>query len=210
MLHLGILAMTKKNISSILESDQFEQIQNLHLNMVLWKRKAKPTMLRFLKTLSENYKLNLVAEYSDLDSLIESVPTPADKKLHKGYLEFLYDLRKLSDLYKIATGFEKFFIRLQSVNEIQCPKFHRDYTNFRLICTYFGAGMEWIPNEFVENIDSKDEASLSSITRKVKSYNVTIFKGVKKETSQVKALLHRSPHDHNLSNRIFLKIDTMK
>ncbi len=204
------MKVNNKNIASYLESDSLDSIRNITLNMVLWKRKPKPVTLKFLKNLSEKHKLNLVTENTDLNSLLEKIPAPKDKQLFIGYENFLADIKYLSDSYKSATGFEKFYIRLQSVKEIQCPKFHRDFTNFRLVCTYFGAGMEWIPDELADDLDSKEESELKSITRKLNPFDVSIFKGVKKETAQVGALIHRSPHVHNPINRIFLRIDTMK
>ncbi|MEE4011904.1 DUF1826 domain-containing protein [Roseibium sp. FZY0029] len=75
-------------------------------------------------------------------------------------------------------------LRLDVSEDVMCPKFHLDNVCARLLCTYRGAGTEYVP----ENV-----AHESGRIRQVPPGGVAIFRGRHWTCEERTALLHRSP-----------------
>ncbi len=77
-------------------------------------------------------------------------------------------------------------IRLERVTGDACKRWHADYVDVRLICTYRGAGTQWI-----ERSTAAGEASVIETQRSLEVGAVGLFKG--RVLAGEQAILHRSP-----------------
>ncbi|HET9511917.1 MAG TPA: DUF1826 domain-containing protein [Sphingomonas sp.] len=81
-------------------------------------------------------------------------------------------------------------IRLEVVETDACRKFHADYVGVRLICTYVGAGTQWLTNDDAARLRRGVDAADLAI-RALATGDVAIFKG--RLWSEDAAIVHRSP-----------------
>lgn len=75
-------------------------------------------------------------------------------------------------------------VRLDVSDEVMCPKFHVDNVPARLLCTYRGAGTEYVPQE-----QQSDRGRIRQVSRGA----VALFRGGAWPGTERTGLLHRSP-----------------
>ncbi|WP_420414366.1 DUF1826 domain-containing protein [Roseibium sp.] len=75
-------------------------------------------------------------------------------------------------------------VRLDVADDVMCPKFHIDLVPARLLCTYRGAGTEYVP--------ASSEHDPKRI-RQLKRGAVGLFRGALWQGDDVTGILHRSP-----------------
>jgi len=75
-------------------------------------------------------------------------------------------------------------LRLDVSDEVMCPKFHIDNVQARLLCTYRGAGTEYVPE--------REETDPGRV-RQVPQGSVALFRGRQWPGEEMTGLLHRSP-----------------
>ena len=81
-----------------------------------------------------------------------------------------------------------------------CRKFHSDYNQLRLICTYVGSGTLWLPD------DTEKDIILGQDIQQIKTGHIAILKG--KLYPNAKPVFHRSPEIETFNEkRILLRID---
>ena len=107
------------------------------------------------------------------------------------------DIAGLSCRYAAVTGMRALHVRLAAVDGDACRYFHVDRLSFRLLCTYRGAGTQWVaPATQVEGGSAPDlTASLEAAPDKINAMQtgaVAILRGFEPRTGQ-NGLLHRSP-----------------
>lgn len=98
-------------------------------------------------------------------------------------------------------------LRLDVVTDDGCPRFHTDNVRFRLLCTFRGAGTEWLdPKALWTHVDERplDPASIRRLDRGA----IAFMRGAKDATPERPALVHRSPRwDGTGLARLLLVID---
>jgi hypothetical protein len=107
------------------------------------------------------------------------------------------DIAGLSCRYAGVTGLRALHVRLAAVDGDACRYFHVDRLSFRLLCTYRGAGTQWVaPGTPVDGATGPElTASLEAAPDQINSMPtgaVAILRGLEPRTGQ-NGLLHRSP-----------------
>jgi len=121
------------------------------------------------------------------------------------------DIAGLSCRFAAVTGMRSLHVRLAAVDGDACRYFHVDRLSFRLLCTYRGAGTQWIvPGTSFDGRAGPDlTASLEAAPDQINAMptrSVAIMRGLDRGTGQP-GLLHRSPPAHDLKNgRLLLTI----
>ncbi|MEY5009968.1 MAG: hypothetical protein RLZZ253_1107 [Verrucomicrobiota bacterium] len=114
------------------------------------------------------------------------------------------DIQELAERFARALDCETVRIRLHRVVDKGCAAFHVDTLSARLLCTYAGAGMEWVDepdvrrNELGLNGRSLSDANRAIVPdtsriRELKAGAVGIFKGRLWGDGSARGLVHRSP-----------------
>lgn len=99
------------------------------------------------------------------------------------------DMAHLVSLFVRATDSQDVDVRLETVRDDACRKFHADTTLARLVTTYVGRGTVWVPAEHAQEALRLQE-DYAGPTSEMPRFAVGLFGGV--ETSGG-GLVHRSP-----------------
>lgn len=176
-----------------------KRVVDAGVNLSLWQRPADKTIAAELSIL----------QASDLPDVRctttrESFDGDVCRLLQQQGLEpqafehWRADLRQLAALYFRTSGSREVTLRLVTTNEDDCRRYHFDRTNLRLLCTYRGAGTEWLSDEQVDRLAQSAGASNEDIIRfgepsQFSPFWVGILKGDAYPGNQGHGLVHRSP-----------------
>jgi hypothetical protein len=102
------------------------------------------------------------------------------------------DVLFLTRLFQNWVGAARFLIRLETVIDDACERFHTDNVRFRLVSTYRGPGTEWIPPNEAALAPAGLPLPINCI-RRLERGDVAVMRGARGATADRPALLHRSP-----------------
>jgi hypothetical protein len=107
------------------------------------------------------------------------------------------DIDSLVRRFAEVTGSKTVRLRLEAVDGDACRRFHADYTDLRLVCTYAGPGT-----------DIRETPAEEAPVKRIRAGDIALFKG-KLFPGNPPVLLHRSPPiDGTGVRRIVLVLDT--
>lgn len=119
------------------------------------------------------------------------------------------DIDSLIRVFGRLAGARAFLVRLEAVSNDGCSRFHADNVRYRLVTTYFGPGTQWIAPPYAADIQH-DMPFSSDAIRQLGAGWVAMMRGRKVETSEIPAILHRSPPlQGSRQPRLFLAIDDL-
>lgn len=111
-------------------------------NLAIWHRDIPDALSRALAGLAVAAPFTATAEdvpEQAVDALVAALPQPAP-------LDLLLDIRRLAIAFAtIADTGGAVRIRLEGISGPGCHRWHADAVGLRLLCTYRGAGTEWLP-----------------------------------------------------------------
>ncbi len=119
------------------------------------------------------------------------------------------DILKLASIFSQYAATETIRLIVESVHDVPCPKFHQDNVPLRLICTYVGAGTEWLENS---NVNTHADCCGGSLVRdksriqQLKPFEVALMKG-KLWPKNDMGIYHRSPKPQADQTRLVVKMD---
>lgn len=122
----------------------------------------------------------------------------------RGAERFLEDVAFWIEVYGDLFGAEQIGVRLCSLHEAMCPRFHVDRVLTRLVCTYHGPGTEWIDSVDVDRQRLGHRAGgvpdeQSGLIRRpdaiarMPTYAVGLLKGEAWPGNEGRGAVHRSP-----------------
>lgn len=111
-------------------------------NLVVWHRDLDPALAARLRALAEAAPFTALAEGEPdtaVEALAEQLPLAAP-------VDLLLDIRSLAVVFgRLADTDGAVCIRLEAIDDEGCHRWHADAVGLRLLCTYHGAGTEWLP-----------------------------------------------------------------
>ncbi|HMO05792.1 MAG TPA: DUF1826 domain-containing protein [Kiritimatiellia bacterium] len=132
---------------------------------------------------------------------------------------FAVDVTFLAGVFARIDGRDKVRVRLETLRDDGCTKFHVDFLRLRLLCTYAGPGTEWVPGAHVNRAALGQPAySIEEANRRIvpdpgmvrvaPTGSVMVFKGAGYTGKRGEGLVHRShPVRHAGETRLRLCID---
>jgi hypothetical protein len=191
-------------------SKTLKRIQDSNCNLAIWERKLSDSLLEYVQNLlyySDFRSLKVV--HDDLENLYHSLPLAEQR----GRLDFIEDIIMLFSLFRDATGFKNPSIHLTTISNMQCPLFHVDFNQIRLLCTYNGPGTLWLDEEnsdrshlgcghndhVVRNMEKIHEVGTGS---------VALLKGERYPGNGGYGIVHKSPEVPTGTKRLFLRIES--
>ncbi|PIO48228.1 MAG: hypothetical protein CMR00_05575 [[Chlorobium] sp. 445] len=202
----------------VLRANTFAELYGIHeahINLGLLYRSADTDIHRFLekwvetgfqqleRTLSaEKCKAFLSTQLADYRALDEV-----------GWQKFIEEVDTTTQDYAAVVGIDEIKFLLAIVRDNSCEKFHRDFYHLRLLCTYYGEGTEWTPDENV-NRDKLVKGTNADIIKdasriyRLRPFDIAILKGEYLPENKGKGIIHRSPSilAHN-GKRVLLRLD---
>jgi len=127
--------------------------------------------------------------------------------------EFAHDLATITRAFIRITGRFKVKLILKVVADDACERFHTDRYDLRLLCTYFGPGTEWSPDDNVNRKKlmggTNDEIIRDwSRVNRLQQFDIAILKGEASAANIGKGIVHRSPPvSAQKERRLLLRLD---
>ncbi|MBN7796086.1 DUF1826 domain-containing protein [Parahaliea mediterranea] len=199
------------------DPDALAGIYRDEVNLAVWQRQPDPSLAAEARWLLADQgfnglKLTLpTARLASFDRFLpglESCP------------RLRADLHLLSDMFSCLFDLQCVGLRLGALTSAMCPKFHVDRVTCRLICTYTGAGTEWLPNHSVDRgklgvasggLDDAASGLYPSprAIQQLAAGDVALLKGEAWQGNEGAGLVHRSPAVETGQPRLLLTLDAM-
>jgi len=188
------------------------------INICLVKRKADSALETFVRSL---------LQFKNEVSFVENIE-PAAFDFYRliphaahlpGYRKFCEDVAHLTAVFSDLFDLKRAGLRLRTLDHPMCPRFHVDSVTCCLVCTYGGAGTEWLESAYVDrsklggaSSGIKDEQSGLTLDPEalysMPSYAVGLLKGRAWEGNEQHGAVHRSPQVNPLlPRRLLLTLD---
>ncbi len=135
-----------------------------------------------------------------------------------GHRAFVEDVSALAELYANLLEPDALGVRLHQRSGPMCPRLHVDRVGLRLLCTYAGAGTEWLDDPLAERDllgpgsgGRPDETSGlirdPAALRVIPAGAIALLKGEAFPGNSGGGVIHRSPHDP--SPRLLFSLDAV-
>lgn len=195
-----------KNWAVVNNAKWLHEIHESDINVAILKRDIKVFNREISLLVSETTKIEL---HGSVEVLISKL-----KNKLKEYKLISKDIISLLLNFKEITRATSFKLLLTTVDTNMCRKFHIDNITLRLLCTYFGPGTLWLPEDSINRKALNGVSNNNAIvinennTQQVKTGDVLLLKG-QKYCATSNAVMHKSPiiEGHGLK-RLLLRIDT--
>lgn len=118
-------------------------ILRAEVNLAIWHRDLPASLAHGSRPLCDGAPFAAVAEDAPdaaLDALVAKLPLAAP-------LDLLLDIQRLAVPFAaIADTGGAVRVRMEGITGPACHRWHADAVGLRLLCTYRGAGTEWLPS----------------------------------------------------------------
>jgi hypothetical protein len=216
---LSTPANTNAGIPTISASDHPSVLADIYQdanNIAIWQRDLPPALKSDLESLLALARpLQIALSVTPENCLAET--TKALRDLGKSH-ELIEDISRLVALFCSLFELKHTALKLATIDQVMCPRFHVDNVPCRLVSTYVGQSTQWLPDQVVDrrklgrgNNGLPDE--LSGIYRHVgdiqqlTSGDVALLKGAQWEGNEHGGLVHRSPTPKPGETRLLLTLD---
>ncbi len=192
-------------------------------NLCIWHRQTLQPLSEALRELARNHEFFLRYEGWKSKLSVEEFLTPLATLAPSLRAQWAQDIAQLLDLFCEAAGSEHITIKLGTSTRTDCPVFHTDYVPLRMICTYAGAGTEYLAEHDVQRASLGQGAGCSAqvandrimkegaVVRRVDAFSVAFCKGATWPGNRGRGLVHRSPvFVEGMPARIKLTVDTIE
>ncbi|MCE0557448.1 DUF1826 domain-containing protein [Motilimonas sp. E26] len=185
-----------------------------HINLTCWQRSLVPNLLEYVAQI--NLQGVAIARSVPLDELAEALSRWLPEGA--GKIAFIQDIEQLAQMLDCLFDNPDIGVRLKTLSQAMCPKFHTDKVVCRLVCSYSITGTQWLENGDANRAklgrDSKgksDEASgLYAADSDVFSADVgdvLLLKGDAWPDNEGLGVIHRSPAINPNDKRLVLTLD---
>ncbi|WP_299458536.1 DUF1826 domain-containing protein [uncultured Microscilla sp.] len=196
--------------------DTLTEIQAPHRNLAILERTISVELQNFLYLLQKETQVPVIQE---------TLPVNRLKQILNNYLQQfrMLDTRGyqalIEDIYQLVWQFSQLVqqshikLYFAKIETSMCRLFHTDANELRLLCTYWGAGTQWVDNDNIHprfcgaSSNAERIKDLSKVLS-VKTYDVAILKGALHDHIATNAIMHRSPPLDKNQCRLLLRLDT--
>ncbi len=177
---------------------QFGVIHQPGMNLAIWPRTLDSRWDGLLRRLLRE-RVHAVAtlEPADVEWLLLTEfarlnETDADS------IELIRDIHHQARVFAELAGSATVSMRLEVINTDECRLFHVDRHRLRMLCTYAGAGMEWLGNLQVNRAalgrGSNQRVLRHGRPRQLAPGHVAVLKGEVYPGNTGNGIVHRSPN----------------
>lgn len=168
------------------------------VDLCLWERTLAPDLAAWLDAVVERTRVAFEERGTRLErrpwerAVAPLPPHPCRDRLED-------DLEGLTRRYVDLLGDVPLRVQLSTIDSRKCPRFHVDAVGVRLLCTYAGAGTEWLEESALDRERLRtcpaDEAPVmpGGRVRQSGRFDVTVMKGTAWPGNARFGAVHRSP-----------------
>ncbi|WP_142848071.1 DUF1826 domain-containing protein [Telmatospirillum sp. J64-1] len=186
-------------------------IRDEGVTLALYQRQPDPAILSFLRKAGAFAGQRGIIPAQDGSAAIHrlldatGLPDETERKL------LAADLEQLVGTFCGLTGASAARLRVDHITNDACRFFHFDYVALRMLCTYDGAGTQWLPEEALDRSGlGKGDNRLVCRDRRaiqhLRPWWVGVMKGAHWPGNDA-PLVHRSPPLTPGQSRVFVAID---
>jgi hypothetical protein len=181
------------------------EIRRPDVPLAIWQRPPpEPTGLQALLRCAP-FRVAVEEEAEDCAlRLAARLPAPLPPAL-------LRDIRWLAVSFSVILGRKRIQARLEGITGDACRRFHADAVGLRLLCTYAGAGTEWLPLFGAEAARAHDPGGAPGGAPgplRLGTGDAAILKGDAHPSAPGRGLVHRSPPMDGVPvPRLLLRLD---
>ncbi len=208
---VGVKQLSESFLSSVL-TDIYQEDKNI----VVWRRILSPELVLGLQ--------QHLREHSSIRLSMVVSPDRAADMLNEAFFrvrcrqELVATLAQLVDMFCCLFEQERVGLRLTTLDQAMCPRFHVDKVPCRLVTTLTGSGTQWLPEDGLNrsrlgagSAGLPDERSgLFESTEDIRQLtvgDVALLKGERWAGNENRGLVHRSPPVVSAEKRLLLTLD---
>lgn len=200
--------------------DTLLEIFRDEINLAVWQRPLATSVERFSDALlqcggqvAESHTLDVITDDSGNSAV--RMPRLAGAMSHlEGYADFVADVAHLVDAFACLVDAQIIGLRLRSLEQAMCPRWHVDHVPVRLVTSYAGPGSEWL----AEGQLPREHLGGPGIDRYARHVHgqalgvgeVALLKGERWQGNTGRGLIHRSPGVRQGERRLLLTLDWLK
>ncbi|MET1076979.1 MAG: DUF1826 domain-containing protein [Pseudomonas sp.] len=194
------------------EPEVLSEVLHDRVNLAVWQRPLPAPLQAFARAalhsgrpLAESRVLEVEqGRVWDLDRLLVA------QRTLPGHGAFLADLAWLLSAFAWLLDARRIGLRVRSLQQAMCPRFHVDQVPLRLITTYAGLGSQWLPEGSIDRQrlgDPLAEPSAPELIENSRTGDVLLAKGEKWLGNEGAGLIHRSPPQCVGQARLLVTLD---
>lgn len=194
------------------QSATLAEVLRDEVNLAVWQRDLSAEVEGFVNALLAQARP--VSEVLTLDISAQGEVQPfvllGQQAALPSYSAFSADVLWLVQAFACLLEAKRVGLRLRSLQQPMCPRFHVDHVPVRLISTYAGCGSEWLEEGSMcrERLgDSAAEPQDVQLIQQLSAGDVALAKGEKWQGNQGAGLIHRSPTPPAGTTRLLLTLD---
>lgn len=177
-------------------------------NLAVWQRQLSPEIQHYLQLgITPEQRINLKTLFTcqpDMDTVVRDSLEQA-LPLAEGRQALIEDILQLMQMYECLFEPGMIGIRLATLQQAMCPRFHVDYLPARLVTTYLGTGTQWLKDS--EEGEARIPAQAPEKYEQLGTGDVALLKGNGWFDNEGLGIVHRSPPVQEGTNRLFLSLD---
>lgn len=192
------------------------QIFQPQVQLLCWQRPMPAGVAGYLDSLAASGSLRL--GYRGVLSAGEA-PVLAAWPADAGRQALQDDITLLADMYATLLGCAQVGWRVEVLDGSMCPRFHVDRTGIRLVCTWQGAGTEWLveadaDRRYLGAASGGLPDTASGLMRggqvgRSVAGDVLLLKGSLWQGNAGRGAIHRSPPVAGTAPRVMLALDAL-
>jgi hypothetical protein len=193
----------------------FEHIFAPGVTVCIWNRQPDPILTNYLRESaccgSWERRTRVDVAAPQFEELLTGF------KADVGRVRWVTELSALIDLFATLTDSRTVGLRMTATDRATCPRFHSDQVGLRLLCSWLGAGTEWLSEEDVirpsaERPDQSTRLAVGpvrpgGVVRQMRPFAVGVFKGDLWPKNHGRGAMHRSPQP--MGRRVFVSLDEL-
>ena len=188
-------------------------------NIAIWRRTLSPCLVSGVdQLLKSRASLQVAMSVTPQNALVSAREALQDYPCAS---ELSEDIATLVEMFCCLFDLKSTGLRLKTLDEAMCPRFHVDRVPCRLVTTYQGLATQWLPHHLVDrsklgtgNNGLPDELSgiyqSADDIQQLNSGDVALIKGEHWEGNENAGLVHRSPAPKSGEKRLLLTLDFLK
>jgi hypothetical protein len=168
------------------------------LDLCVWRRTLPDDLSAWCRRLVRTTALavderGVTADEVDFERYLADVPQGEMKDL------WVADLNQVLGVYRRVVGDVPLRVQISTIDSRKCPRFHIDNVGLRLLCTYAGAGTEWIDERQLDRehlrVCTVDHAPVKQggAVEHLLPFDVALMKGTAFPGNGRFGQVHRSP-----------------
>lgn len=186
------------------------------VNLASWQRQLDPAINAFAAALLASgcvlaETCTLDREQLDANDRVRLPGLAPTAAAIPGYTEFVADVGYLASLFACLVDARSVGLRLRTLDQAMCPRWHVDKVPVRLITSYAGAGSEWLAEQHSprQQLASPvvEPYSAPGAARSLACGEVGLLKGERWQGNEGRGLVHRSPALGAGQRRLIVTLD---